>query len=89
MKSELGPADILVNNAAHDQRHDWREMTPDYWDERMAVNLRHMFFAIQAVAPQMIEKKVGFDHQFLFHFVEAEDGQPCPPTPRQKQRCMA
>lgn len=55
----LGPADILVNNAAHDQRHSWREMTPAYWDERMAVNLRHMFFAIQAVAPQMIAKKSG------------------------------
>jgi D-xylose 1-dehydrogenase len=59
LKSRLGPADILVNNAAHDQRHDWRAMTPEYWDERMAVNLRHMFFAIQAVAPGMIERKTG------------------------------
>lgn len=59
LKSSLGPADILVNNAAHDQRHSWRDMTPDYWDERMAVNLRHMFFAIQAVAPAMIERQSG------------------------------
>ena len=59
LKSNLGPADILVNNAAHDQRHGWRDMTPDYWDERMAVNLRHMFFAIQAVAPGMIERRSG------------------------------
>jgi D-xylose 1-dehydrogenase len=59
LRSALGPADILVNNAAHDQRHGWRDMTPDYWDERMAVNLRHMFFAIQSVAPDMIEKKSG------------------------------
>ncbi len=59
LKSALGPADILVNNAAHDQRHGWRDMTPEYWDERMAVNLRHMFFAIQSVAPDMIEKKSG------------------------------
>lgn len=59
LKSALGPADILINNAAHDQRHDWRDMTPDYWDERMAVNLRHMFFAIQAVAPGMIERQSG------------------------------
>lgn len=48
-----GPVDVLVNNAANDQRHDWREVTPAYWDERMAVNLRPMFFAIQAVAPAM------------------------------------
>jgi D-xylose 1-dehydrogenase len=59
LKSEIGAADVLVNNAAHDQRHNWRDMTPDYWDERMAVNLRHMFFAIQAVAPDMIEKNAG------------------------------
>ena len=49
-----GPATVLVNNAARDDRHDWRDVTPDYWDERMQTNLRHMFFAIQAVAPGMI-----------------------------------
>jgi NAD(P)-dependent dehydrogenase (short-subunit alcohol dehydrogenase family) len=49
-----GDALVLVNNAAHDQRHDWREVTPDDWDDRMAVNLRHAFFAMQAVAPGMI-----------------------------------
>jgi NAD(P)-dependent dehydrogenase (short-subunit alcohol dehydrogenase family) len=57
--SKLGPADILVNNAAHDDRHDWQNVTPEYWDERMATNLRHMFFAIQAVAPAMIEAGRG------------------------------
>lgn len=56
---ELGDADILVNNAAHDDRHDWQDVTTDYWDERMATNLRHMFFAIQAVAPAMIRKGCG------------------------------
>ncbi|NNF23312.1 MAG: SDR family oxidoreductase [Rhodobacteraceae bacterium] len=50
----LGPAEVLVNNAASDDRHDWREVTAEYWDERMATNLRHMFFTIQAVAPGMI-----------------------------------
>ncbi|GAB4545788.1 MAG: SDR family oxidoreductase [Ruegeria sp.] len=55
----LGAADVLVNNAAHDDRHDWREVTPDYWDERMATNIRHMFFAIQSVAPGMIDKGAG------------------------------
>ena len=49
----LGPITVLVNNAANDQRHKWEDVTPDYWDERLAVNLRHQFFAIQAVAPMM------------------------------------
>ncbi len=54
-----GDALALINNAAHDQRHDWSEVTPDYWDERMAVNLKHAFFAIQAVAPGMIKAGRG------------------------------
>lgn len=54
LKSRLGPATVLVNNAARDDRHDWREVTPEYWDERQATNLRHAFFAIQTVAPDMI-----------------------------------
>jgi len=54
LKARLGPAAVLVNNAARDDRHDWREVTPEYWDERMATNLRHFFFAIQTVAPDMI-----------------------------------
>ncbi len=49
----LGPITVLVNNAANDQRHKWEDVTPEYWDERLAVNLRHQFFAIQAVAPMM------------------------------------
>jgi len=59
LADRLGTADVLVNNAARDDRHDWREVTPDYWDERMATNMRHMFFAIQAVAPAMMEKGAG------------------------------
>lgn len=55
LKAKLGPAQILVNNAARDDRHDWREVSPEYWDERQSTNLRHMFFAIQAVAPDMID----------------------------------
>lgn len=54
LAGKLGPAQVLVNNAARDDRHDWREVTPEYWDERMQTNLRHMFFAIQSVAPGMI-----------------------------------
>jgi NAD(P)-dependent dehydrogenase (short-subunit alcohol dehydrogenase family) len=55
----LGPITVLVNNAANDQRHNWEEMTPEYWDERMATNLRHQFFAIQAAAPMMKEAGGG------------------------------
>ncbi|GLQ10938.1 3-oxoacyl-ACP reductase [Devosia yakushimensis] len=54
-----GDALALVNNAAHDQRHDWAEVTPAYWDDRMAVNLKHAFFAIQAVAPGMVRAGRG------------------------------
>jgi NAD(P)-dependent dehydrogenase (short-subunit alcohol dehydrogenase family) len=49
-----GAARVLVNNAARDDRHRWEDVTPEYYDERIATNLRHMFFAIQAVAPGMI-----------------------------------
>ena len=49
----LGPVTVLVNNAANDQRHRWEDVTVAFWDERMATNLRHQFFAIQAVAPMM------------------------------------
>jgi NAD(P)-dependent dehydrogenase (short-subunit alcohol dehydrogenase family) len=55
----LGPIDVLVNNAANDQRHKWEETTPELWDRMMEVNLRHHFFAIQAVAPGMKEREQG------------------------------
>lgn len=48
-----GHIDVLVNNAASDDRHEVAQVTPQYWDERMAVNLRHQFFCAQAVAPGM------------------------------------
>ena len=48
-----GPINILVNNAANDDRHQIGDVTPAYWDNRMAVNLRHQFFCAQAVAPAM------------------------------------
>jgi NAD(P)-dependent dehydrogenase (short-subunit alcohol dehydrogenase family) len=56
---EGGPIDILVNNAANDDRHNVADVTPAYWDERMAVNLRHLFFCAQAVAPGMAERGGG------------------------------
>ncbi|MBX2804533.1 MAG: SDR family oxidoreductase, partial [Hyphomicrobiales bacterium] len=54
LTEKIGAPTVLVNNAARDDRHDWTDVTPEYYDERVAVNLRHHFFAIQAVAPGMI-----------------------------------
>lgn len=48
-----GPIDVLINNAASDDRHALAEVTPAYWDERIAVNLRHLYFAAQSAAPAM------------------------------------
>lgn len=53
LSAEMGDFDILLNNAASDDRHAIGDVTPAYWDERIAVNLRHLFFAAQAVIPGM------------------------------------
>ena len=50
----VGPIHTLVNNAANDDRHTWDDVDVAYWDERMSLNLRPMFFAAQAAAKQMI-----------------------------------
>jgi NAD(P)-dependent dehydrogenase (short-subunit alcohol dehydrogenase family) len=50
---KLGPIGALINNAARDDRHDALDLTPEGWDAAMAVNLRHQFFAAQAVIPIM------------------------------------
>jgi NAD(P)-dependent dehydrogenase (short-subunit alcohol dehydrogenase family) len=50
---ETGRIDTLINNAANDARHDWRELTPEAWDACQNVNLRHHFFAAQAAHPHM------------------------------------
>lgn len=50
---KLGPVRVLVNNAGRDDRHTMEEVTPAFWDDRLALNLRHYFFAIQAVVPGM------------------------------------
>jgi NAD(P)-dependent dehydrogenase (short-subunit alcohol dehydrogenase family) len=59
IRARLGPIDILINNAAHDQRHNTLEVTSAYWDERIHVNLKHQFFASQAVLPDMMAKMSG------------------------------
>jgi NAD(P)-dependent dehydrogenase (short-subunit alcohol dehydrogenase family) len=59
VRAELGPAAALVNNAANDQRQTFSDVTPEQFDWMMAVNLRHVYFACQAVLPQMIELGFG------------------------------
>ena len=55
IRSALGPAAVLVNNAANDQRYDFAAITPKEFDRTIAVNFRHVFFAAQAIVPQMRE----------------------------------
>jgi D-xylose 1-dehydrogenase len=58
-RDKHGPIRVLVNNAGNDDRHRTEDVTVAYWDDRMAVNLRHQFFAAQAVRPQMKEAGGG------------------------------
>jgi NAD(P)-dependent dehydrogenase (short-subunit alcohol dehydrogenase family) len=51
--AESGPINVLVNNAANDDRHSVESITPEYWDQRIAVNLRHLMFCSLAVLPGM------------------------------------
>jgi NAD(P)-dependent dehydrogenase (short-subunit alcohol dehydrogenase family) len=57
IEAKAGPVAVLVNNAANDDRHKVEDVTPEYWEDRIAVNLRHLFFASQAVSAGM--KKAG------------------------------
>jgi D-xylose 1-dehydrogenase len=57
LAEQLGDFEVLVNNAANDQRHDVEKVSLDYWNERIAINQRPMFFTAQAVLPGM--KKMG------------------------------
>lgn len=56
---ESGPFDILVNNAANDDRHSIEQVTEEYWDNRLNVNLKHKFFCAQAVIPAMRARGSG------------------------------
>lgn len=59
LDTQLGGIDVLVNNAANDQRHSIEEVTPEFWRNRMAVNLDHQFFAAQCVAKGMAKRGAG------------------------------
>jgi NAD(P)-dependent dehydrogenase (short-subunit alcohol dehydrogenase family) len=53
LSDTTGPIRVLINNAGSDDRHNFTEVTPAYWDQRISVNLKHQFFAAQAVVPGM------------------------------------
>src|SRR6478609_6211502 len=55
----LGTVDVLVNNAANDQRHAIEEVTPAFFDTSIATNLRPQFFTVQAVLPVMSAARRG------------------------------
>lgn len=55
--AEIEPVEVLVNNAGNDTRHSIEEVTPEYWDRAIAINLKQQFFMAQAVIPGM--KKAG------------------------------
>ncbi|WP_175945078.1 SDR family oxidoreductase [Caballeronia sp. BCC1704] len=57
VRGALGPIGVLVNNAANDKRHTVEEVTPESFDWGIAVNIRHQFFAAQAVVDDM--KQLG------------------------------
>lgn len=59
VEAKAGPVAALVNNAANDDRHRMEDVTEAYWNERIAVNLRHYFFAAQAVVPGMRKAGAG------------------------------
>jgi NAD(P)-dependent dehydrogenase (short-subunit alcohol dehydrogenase family) len=59
VEAQWGAVDVLINNAARDDRHPMQEVSVDYWDERMQTNLRHAFFAAQAVVPGMTRRGSG------------------------------
>lgn len=77
-RQELGPIRVLVNNAAHDQRHAIDSVTPEYWDERFAVNLKHQFFAAQAVYKDMAAAGGGsIVNLGSISWVIGQGGMPC------------
>ncbi len=53
VRQHFGPVQVLLNNAANDHRHDIQSTTPQSWDAGIAVNLKHQYFAAQAVVPDM------------------------------------
>ena len=59
IEHDFGAVRVLINNAANDQRHEPEDVTPEYWEERIKLNLNHHFFASQAVQPEMAKAGGG------------------------------
>ena len=59
IEEEIGGVDVLLNNAANDDRHEIEDVTPAYWESRINVNLRHIYFCAQAVIPGMKQRGSG------------------------------
>lgn len=59
VEEKWGRIDVLINNAARDDRHAMQDVSVEYWDERMETNLRHAFFAVQSVVPGMVRRGSG------------------------------
>ena len=59
LRKDLGPVQVLINNAAHDERHKMEDVTEAYWDQRIAVNIKHQFFCAQAVIEDMKAARAG------------------------------
>ncbi|MEM7776113.1 MAG: SDR family oxidoreductase [Pseudomonadota bacterium] len=78
VRAQIGPITILINNAARDDRHSIESVTSDYWDERIAINLKHQFFAAQAVAPDMRAAGGGaIVNMGSVSWVIGQGGMPC------------
>jgi NAD(P)-dependent dehydrogenase (short-subunit alcohol dehydrogenase family) len=78
IRQALGPITILINNAAHDERHENEAVTPDYWDDRIAVNLKHQFFAAQAVMDDMRQAGGGaIVNMGSVSWMVGQGGMPC------------
>ncbi|MGG5823004.1 SDR family NAD(P)-dependent oxidoreductase [Falsiroseomonas sp. HW251] len=89
VKAQLGPVNVLVNNAARDDRHPMETVEPEYWDERMHTNLRHFFFAAQAVAPDMRAAKAGsIVNMGSVSWMKAQGGMPAYTTAKAAIRGM-
>ena len=85
---ELGDFAVLVNNVASDDRHTLESVTPDYYDERMAINERPALFAIQSVVPGM--KRLGGGSIVNLGSTGWQGkGRPIPAMPSPSRRSMA
>ncbi len=74
----LGPLTILINNAARDDRHSIESVTPEYWDERIATNIKHQFFAAQAVMDEMAQAGGGaIVNMGSTSWIIGQGGMPC------------